>query len=167
MQTQKQKILFSLSIYFLFSLSYSTLGEGMCVLEKWSWNILENYTIVKKINMAICSVFVKLLALGFDFTFTWRIIPRPLLDNTMSTLGLYHVHFWFIPRPPLNNTRSIQNPHLACIRRKGPTCFKIWSSILLCDSLLLCDHISACSNLTFSLFIWDESQFRLCSNENC
>ena len=75
------------------------------------------------------------LGLGVDFTFTWRIIPRPLLDYTTSTLGLYHVHPWIIPRPPLDNTTSTQNPHLAYIRRKGPTCLKIWSSILLCDLL--------------------------------
>ena len=50
--------------------------------------------------MIVILLFVKLLGLGVDFTFTCNgenhvhswIIPRPLLDNTTSTLGLYHVH---------------------------------------------------------------------------
>jgi len=50
---------------------------------------------------------VKLLGLGFDFTFTCQ--------------GENHCNPWIKPLQPLDKTTATQNPHLASIRRKSPT----------------------------------------------
>ena len=34
----------------------------------------------------------------------------------LSHEGLYHVHSWIVPRPPMDKTMSTQNPHLSSIR---------------------------------------------------